>query len=222
LERIPRMKQIQFEDYSWLVRIWDMEKSPEAFAPYVVTKDENADGGESVRPFPLRSEKPYVWDAIDEMQREQILFLEKSRQLFITWAVCFLMLWVCKFQQNRLVFMQSKKEEDAANLVYNVEPNQARMSFMEAHLPEPLKSDVIYSYGKMRVLDTGSLAWGIPEGGDQIRSYTPSWVISDEAAFQPSFEQAYQAARAAIRGGAHFVAVSSANGGAYMQELLRR
>lgn len=218
--RLPKEKRIELSDLSWLVTIWDCEQSIEAFAKYVFTKDEHADGSESVKPFPTREEKPYLWEFIDTVLAEPILLCEKSRQLMITWSMCLILLWVCKFQQNRLCFVQSKKEEDAANLVYNSEPSIARVSFMEWNLPLPLRSEVTASYAKLR-FDTGSLLWGIPEGGDQIRSYTASWIFDDEFAFQPEAEAAYKAARPMLSGGGHFVAVSSARAGAYMVKMLK-
>lgn len=139
----------------------------------------------------------------------------------ISWACSLYALWLAKYQNNRLIFIQSKKEENAAALVYMAEPNQARISFLETHLPKDMQSDVIFSYGKAIFKDTGSTIQGIPEGGDQIRSFVPSVVISDEAAFQPEFKQAWGAAKPCIDGGGQFIGVSSANNGSYMKELIK-
>jgi len=197
-------------------------ESLETFARYVVTKDEHGLGELSVKPFPTREQKPYIWDILDTIQSEQLVAIEKSRQLLVTWLVCLYCLWCAKYQKNRLIFIQSKKEEDAANLVFNSEWSAARISFMEYSLPESLKSDCATSYGKLLFRDTGSRIWGIPEGGDQIRSYTASLIYSDEAAFQPEFENAWKAANPSIKGGGKMIIVSSARSGAYMQKLLRR
>jgi hypothetical protein len=188
----------------------------------VVTKDEHGTGERSVRPFPTRAQKPYVWDILDTFQKEQIVAVEKSRQLLVTWLCCLYCLWVAKYQKNRLIFIQSKKEEDAANLVFNVEWPNARISFMESNLPEELRSDCVCSYAKLTFRDSGSRIWGIPEGGDQIRSYTASLIFSDETAFQPEFESAWKAANPSIKGGGQFIAVSTAKSGAYMRELIRQ
>jgi phage FluMu gp28-like protein len=114
------------------------------------------------------------------------------------------------------------KEEDAANLVFNSEWAASRISFMESNLPEQLRSDCASAYGKLFFRDTGSRIWGIPEGGDQIRSYTASLIVSDEAAFQPEFEQAWKAANPSIKGGGKMIVVSSARSGAYMKRLIAR
>ena len=200
----------------------ECSESLEVFAKYVVTKDEHASGEFSVRSFPTRSEKPYIWDILDTIHREQLVAIEKSRQLLVTWIVCLYCLWMAKYQKNRLIFIQSKKEEDAANLVFNAEWQAARISFMELHLPEVLRSDCSPAYAKLLFRDTGSRIWGIPEGGDQIRSYTASLIYSDEAAFQPEFENAWKAANPSIKGGGKMIIVSTARSGSYMKQLLRR
>ena len=197
-------------------------ESCETFAKYVVTKDEHGQGDFTVRPFPRREEKAYIWDLIDTIHAEQLVAVEKSRQLIVTWSVCLYILWCCKFQKNRLWFVQSKKEADAANLVFNSEWPNARISFMEFNLPEGLRSDVFPSYGMLSFSDTGSRIWGIPEGGDQIRSYTASGIFSDEAAYQPEFGHAWKAANPTVKGGGKMIVVSSARNGAYMKSLLRR
>ena len=193
----------------------------EFFAKFVRTKDEHADGRQSVKPFPTREEKPYLWEIADALVEEKILFIEKSRQLMLTWLMCVYCLWFAKYRENRLIFIQSKKEEDAANLVFNTEPNHARISFIETNLPDELQSDVIWSYGKA-YFDSGSRIWGIPEGGDQVRSYTPSLLFTDEFAFQPEAELSWKAARPAITGGGQFVAVSSAKNGSFMKQMIER
>ena len=97
------------------------------------------------------------------------------------------------------------------------EPWFARISFMEHTLPKHLKSLTFprcASYSQL-LFPNGSKIWGIPEGGDIIRSNTPSLVFSDEAAFQPEFDKAYTAALPAIKGGGQLVAISSAEPGAF-------
>jgi len=194
----------------------------EYFASCVVTKDEHKQGAESIRLFPTREEKPYIWDVLDTLVNgEDIIIIEKSRQLLFTWACCLYCLWTAKYQDNRLNFIQSKKEENAANLVFNTELPQARISFMESNMPRHMQSDVRWSYCKAFFKETGSSIWGIPEGGDQIRSYTPSLVFSDEAAFQPEFENAWKATKPCVDGGGKAIIVSTAKNGAFMKDMVK-
>jgi phage FluMu gp28-like protein len=195
--------------------------SLEAFASHIKTKDEHKQGDESVRAFPKRDEKPYVWDVLDTFNIEKIILIEKSRQLLLTWQCCLYALWMAKYQKNRLIFMQSRKEESAAALVYKTEPGQSRISFMETNLPEEMRSKVTWSYGNAIFHETGSSITAIPEGGDQIRSSTPSLVVSDEAAFQPEFEGAWKAIKPCIDGGGQLIVVSTPRNGSFMKSLLR-
>jgi hypothetical protein len=148
-----------------------------------------------------------------------ICMVEKSRQVMATWLCCAYLLWRAKFRDHQLILVQSKKEEDAANLVFNGEPWVARMSFMESNLPPHLKTCPFprgASYGQLR-FPNGSRIWGIPEGGDIIRSNTASVIFSDEAAFQPEFGNAFTAALPAIKGGGSYVAISSAEPGSFAE-----
>lgn len=122
------------------------------------------------------------------------------------------------FQQHRLVFLQSKKEEDSANLVFNKQWLTGRMSFIYFNLPDWLKAwnPVTTSFGIMNFSRTNSKAWGVPQGDNIVRSYTASLLFADEAAFQPEFEEAYAAALPMAE---KIVAVSTANPG-YFAEIV--
>jgi hypothetical protein len=209
----------------WAVEWLLCSQSLERFALHVKTRDEHGDGSFSVKAFPTREEKPGIWVALDLMQHESLLAIEKSRQLMVTWTACLYILWSCKFKKNRLCMCQGKKEEDACNLVYNREPAAARISFMELNLPPELRSvnfDRDCSYGQIWFSDTASKIWAIPEGGEKIRSYTVSILFSDEFAHQPSAREAWKAAKATIDGGGQVILVSSAAASAFMEELIRR
>jgi hypothetical protein len=171
---------------------------------YVKTFDSYEDGPQKVKPFPY---KAYMYYVLWHIHNDKVLFIPKSRQIMATWLVCFYLWWDARFHPFELNFAQSKKEEDAANLVYNKDPLAARISFMEAMLPDWMRDEkATYSYGIINFSNSSKI-WGIPQGGDIIRSYTPSVVFLDEAAFQPEAEKSYSAAKAAAR---KIIAISSA------------
>ncbi len=150
----------------------------------------------------------------------RLLAVEKSRQMIVTWLVSAYALWRAKFHDHQLVLWQSKREDDAANVVFNKEAFIARISFMETHLPMHLRTAQFPkagSYGQL-MFPNGSRIWGIPEGGDIIRSNTASCIVSDEAAFQPEFGASVAAALPAIKGQGQgqYVAISSAEPGEFM------
>ena len=146
-----------------------------------------------------------------------VLMVEKSRQVMVTWLCCAYLLWRAKFHEHQLLLVQSKREDDAANLVFNKEPHVARISFLEYALPATLRSVSFPKAGAFGLLyfPNGSRIWGIPEGADIIRSNTPSAVFSDESAFQPQFGDSFTAALPCIKGGGQYIAVSSANPGEF-------
>ena len=151
-------------------------------------------------------------DFLEHVYRSGILFIEKSRHVLATWLTCAYLLWRARAYPHQLIMVQSKREEDVAALVYDKEPDQGRISFLEWSLPEHLRMARLPGAGKYCHLyfPNGSHVWGIPEGGHIIRSHNPSVVFGDEAAFQPEFGKAYTAALPAITHGGQLIVVSSA------------
>lgn len=155
---------------------------------------------------------------LEHLYSTGIYFVEKSRHVMLTWINCAYLNWRARRDPHQLIIVQSKREEDAAALVYDKEPDQGRISFLEWSLPDHLRMAKLPSGGKYCHLyyPNGSHIWGIPEGGHIIRSHNPSVVFSDEAAFQPEFGKAYTAALPAITHGGQFIAVSSAEPSEFM------
>lgn len=160
------------------------------FSGILKTKDER-DKDNPVKPFP---DKQYIRETVDAIHESPIIFIPKSRQIIISWTVCAICLWWAMFKQHQSIFIQSKKEQDAAMFVFDQKWEKARISFMYYHLPQWIK-DVVGADGSYSKLNfsTGSMIWGIPEGADIIRGHTASLLFGDEAAFQPEFEGSYTA-----------------------------
>ena len=207
---------------------------------YLKTKDEQ-DLDNSVKPVP---DWPYLrvlldcyllgsriiepadalWALANELPIEflqllydrSMLFVEKSRELFVTNLTCAFIHWRAKYLKYQLILVQSKNELDAANLVFNKEPDAARISFQEYNLPQTLKN---INLGKASYCNlssaTGSRIRAIPEGGHVIRSEHPSMIFSDEGAFQPEFDASFTAAIGATKAGALFLSVSTAEPGVF-------
>jgi len=196
----------------------DALSHPSKFLEWVKTKDEHDDDN-PVKLFPEKPHINYLFGQFYEAA-ESIFLIPKSRQIMLTWGCCAFALWLAKRYEHRLIFLQSKGERESASLVFDGGKtgknwDQGRISFIETHLPWWLQSrGVEASYGKL-IFPNGSKIWGIPEGGDMIRSYTPSLVISDEAAFQPEFGDAYTAMLPLVKRGGMLIAISSAEPGAF-------
>jgi hypothetical protein len=171
------------------------------------TKDEH-DAKKPVKRFPR---KGYIPAIIREINNNQLIGIPKSRQIMLTWICITYFLHMSIFWKHRLIFFQSKKEEDAAALV-------DRVKHVYTHLPWwvqaacPLKRPIDRQPFNKLILSNGSTIWGIPQGPDVLRQHTASGILGDEAAFQNKAEDAYKALKPTIDGGGKLVLVSSANG----------
>lgn len=167
----------------------------------------------------------FTHEFLETIAETHMVAIEKSRQMTITWVVLAYILWRAKFHAHQLILVQSKREDDAKKLVCvkETEVDAARLTFMESHLPEHMKSIDFNRKGAVTkcnvFFDNGSHVWGIPEGGSLIRSHTPSVVFSDESAFQPQFGESYRAMLPAVHGGGQAIFVSSAEPGEFQQLL---
>lgn len=171
---------------------------------YVRTRDEH---DHKVKPILFED---YTAMLLHRFRTEQMVYIEKTRQMLVTWTVCSHLVWKAKFRRNYLGFFQSKKEEDAANVIFNKDWGRARASFIEINLPWWMRSKGVEgTYGKL-IYPTESILWGIPQGADILRSYTASEVVMDEAGFWTAFEDSHQAALPMLEGGGTLICLSSA------------
>jgi len=182
----------------------------------VKTVDEH-DTRTPVKTYPMR---PYIPQLVYLFFEEDILLLPKSRQMTITWLIIALCLHELMFTPHRLTFVMSKKEDDAFKLI-------DRMRFIYTHLPMflqnlcPLERLLRDQPMGNIIFKNGSIGRGLPQGPDQVRSYTVSRLFCDESAFQDRFEEVYTAAQPSLMGGGKFIGVSSVNPG-YMQALCEK
>ena len=119
-----------------LIRSWAGHPNNFIFSGYVKTKDEH-DADNPIKPFP---DKPYLREVIDIVHKSDSLFIPKSRQIRMSWVMVLYALWVALFFPHQSIFIQSKKEEDAAALVFDKKIENSRMSFVYFHLPDWLKA----------------------------------------------------------------------------------
>lgn len=164
----------------------------------------------TTRPFTIF---PYIEPLVNTWLREKIVFIEKSRDMMITWLIVTLYTWDTLFHANRENIFQSDDSSKALDLVQRAEfiwSNQP--AFLRDVHPGSFTSGASRA-GIFRVPSLKSVIMGFPEGPDQIRQFHPSGVFQDEAAFQMEAEAAFTAVKPAIQAGGRFTAVSSANPG---------
>lgn len=168
---------------------------------WVYTKNEVGQVEERVKLFPSYK---YLKVLIDNMYKYDLNLVPKSRRLTITWAVVAALVWECIFVPNSNIFMQSKKEEDAKELVRkaaHILRNLPGFVAVEKADYEVQTSTIVFA--------NGSRLTGVPRGADIIRMHTATRIFFDEAAFNDEFAEAVKGAKPSIEGGGGLIAVSS-------------
>ena len=180
---------------------------PQAFLGQFVRTIDVHDEANPIKMFPMR---PHIRTMTELWVNNPLLVIVKSRQMMQTWLFCALALWDCLAHKGKLIMLQSKTEREAVGDQYSGQGLLGRVKFMLSKLP-PWLVPPHYAKGTQLIFPTrNSTLWAVPQGAAIIRSYTSAGILSDEAAFQDEFEQAYAAATPTIRGGGWFVALSTA------------
>jgi len=157
---------------------------------YTRTKDshwQEAGARSPYRPFP---DKPFFAPLVSSFQKEPVLFIEKSRDMMLSWLCVGLFTHAAMTTPGIEVLFQSQKEEKAFELVeyaktlYDQQSPQLQKAFPLAR-PLQAMADGLLEFAN------GSRIIGIPGGGDQVRSYHPWGLLQDEAAFMPEAGEAY-------------------------------
>ena len=208
------------------------------FLKYVRTKDEH-DPASPVKMFPVKEYN--IW-AFTHMLACEKLLIPKSRQIMVSWMLAAYACWFVRTQPHCLVIVQSKKAEDANDLVSMGKDNPCagRVDFIEQHLPSWLRDPFIASgqgnkVGQMiysprerseegvRIPWYGSRIMAVPQGADQVRGKTVSLFVSDESAFQEEFKNAVIALLPALMSptsSTRFISASSVNGGSEFNRMV--
>jgi len=185
------------------------------------------DSVQPIKPFPMR---PHIIQMTRLWQDNRHMVICKSRQMLMTWLFCALSLWDALYHPGRLIMLQSKREADAIGDAVAGDGLMGRVKFMLMHMPGTIqgRDRVAFPDGTSCTMKAervsfpshNSTLWAVPQGAAIIRQRTASGILSDEAAFQDEFGNAYVAARPCIRGGGWFVALSTAHPG-FFQKLFQ-
>jgi transposase-like protein len=198
-EKADRVRQMLADPLVWLQN-------------HTETKDNHwreAGASSSYRPFP---DKPYFRPIVDAFQKEPILFVEKSRDMMLSWLCVGLFTHAAMTIPGIEVLFQSQKEEKANELVGYAKTLYERQESIIRHI-YPLKAGRQQS-GILEFAH-GSRIVGIPGGGNQIRSYHPWGLFQDEAAFMPQAGESYDHAVPVCQ---KIVVVSSAGPGWFSEQ----
>jgi hypothetical protein len=207
------------------------------FLPYVYTKDSH-DKLNPVKPL-LGPGDDYAIIVFLYLLAFSDVAFPKSRQIRMSWINCAYALWHAMSGPYRHVVYQTKKDTDAQaqTTLGSNDPGGGRMDFILQHLPDWLKDQHIasgrgnavgalnftphaYSPSGDTIPWQGSKINAIPQGGKQIRQYTPSLLISDESAFQEEYAAAMTAAEQALKGGGQSISVSTVEHGSAFNDMV--
>lgn len=179
------------------------------WAKFVSTRDES-DTEQSIKPFPLQEE--YVKTLWTDFNENKVCVVAKSRQMFVSWAICAYAVHWARYRPNQGVYFQTQNWPDAVAMVSRPEGYvEARMQFIENHLPDWMRQKAKFTEGTIQY-PNGSIIQALSGGANQIRSKTPSLYIGDEFAFQEDQDKIWTSVAPLIRKGAHAVLISTPNG----------
>jgi len=196
---------------------WELaRRDPWLFLRWFVFTIDTHDQREPIKQFPAT--RPHIREMVNLWRDNRLLTVCKSRQMLMTWLFSALALWDAMMHPGRLIMLQSKREEDAIGNENTGDGLLGRAKFILDHVPWP---EFVPRYdptaNKLEFAHNSTL-WAIPQGAHIIRQRTASGILSDEAAFQDEFSDAYTAARPCIRGGGWMVVLSTPHPG-FMQHL---
>lgn len=156
---------------------------------------------EEGRPSPYENFPAYDYfrDLFTILDLEQIVWIEKSRDLMISWAcVAYLTLNAMKVPYRGVLFQTQKDDKviqlvDYAKHLYRQQDPRIRAQYP---LSKPLEQQPAHSLHFAQ----GGYVVGIPGGADQIRSFHPWGYLNDESSFQADAGECYNEAISAVRG----------------------
>lgn len=193
------------EDKDWGEFLQKVVKDPWFFASQCVFTKDEVDERAPVKPFPAHFR--YLEYFFKVWAKERMIAVPKSRRMFMSWACLTLHVWDAMWHPGRNIAFVSKKEEDADELIkkalFIIE------NIPESILPKELRPKHSYKYCTLEFKETGSIIRGFPQGADQLRMFTFSRIMADEAGFWDHAEAMYSASMPTLEGGGCMTMISS-------------
>jgi len=141
----------------------------------------------------------YFKDLFGIFDAEQITWIEKSRDLMVSWAcVAYLTLHAMRVPHRGVLFQTQKDDKviqlvEYAKCLYRRQPQWLQDAYP---LTKPIDLQPEHSLS----FAAGGYIVGIPGGADQVRSYHPWGYLNDESSFQADAGECYNEAISAVRG----------------------
>jgi hypothetical protein len=165
------------------------------------TKTYNEHWQEEGRPSPYEPfpREEYFRDLFELFDLERIVWIEKSRDLMISWACVAYFTRHAMVVPQRGVLFQTQKESkviqliDYAKCLYDRQDDRLKAAFP---LAKAMRSQSALSLNFAH----GGYIRGVPGGADQVRSYHPWGYLNDESSFQADAGECYNEALAVVKG----------------------
>jgi hypothetical protein len=174
---------------------------------YCIIDDTQGVAGECAGTTPFK-----LWPAQVQvfwrLMREKRLVMLKARQLGISWVVCSFVLWAALFKGNQDIFLFSKGQSEANELL-------RRIKAMYERLPDWLREILPRPEGETKRdfrLTNGSKIRSMPATKSSGVSYTASILVIDEAAHILQATELMNSVKPTIDAGGQMIVFSTANG----------
>ena len=144
--------------------------------------------------------------ALTQIVRHRLVVILKARQLGFTWLILGYALWQMLFRPAATIGIFSRTETDAGDLL------DFRLKNMYNRLPDFMKSRRVLVNNVARwELSNGSTAMAFATTGG--RQYTFSFILADEADFQPDLARFMRAVKPTVDAGGAMVLLSTSDKG---------
>lgn len=204
----------------------------------VWTKDEAAGGKVARAP-----DWPFLSDLADDLVRERLLFMEKSRRVFASWMACSFDVWIAAGGQDprwlgkrtpehpdgeptllnndgeRQVFIVCRKYEDSVKFLHT------RVRFIIDQLFDHGIQELWPSFPAWVWVENegrasnGSLITAVAQGSDQLRGFAATLIHCEEVAFWERAQQTLESAKPTIQGGGHIVVITTPQAASYAKKI---
>lgn len=163
----------------------------------------------------------YLEQILNTISEPGDFFLEKSRDMAVSWTVMVFFLYSMLFEEHWAGFAISRKQDEVDDGGDNSTPESlfGRIKFMHSHLPLWMRPEFSFSHLKIRNLDNESYCTGESANPNSGRNVACSFKFADEFAFMPLNDQT--AINRAMRFGSYrtLLYVTTAQKGTFAEKI---
>jgi hypothetical protein len=153
----------------------------------------------ATEPYAKFPDLPYMPWLFEGFRTERRLFVPKSRDMMVSWAVMGYLTWLAQWYGPCHILVQTQREDKAKDLVSGKDvPGYVRTLYEQQEpwlkVLHPLPRPAADMAGLEFTWTNGSRIHGLPSGAEQVRLYHPYCVFFDEAAYLDDFSGSLGAA----------------------------